>query len=158
MKKTLALIGLFTFFSFPASSNNTGISVNIGQPGFYGQINLGNQGLNPRLIYSNPITAIPSNIGIPQQPIYLHVPPGHAKKWSKHCHQYKACGQPVYFVEEKWYNDAYRTQHHTQNSYSDRHTAKNRNHPQRPNNVRGKQEKTNHHTKNTKRVILKPII
>ena len=57
MKKTLALIGLFTFFSFPASSNNTGISVNIGQPGFYGQINLGNQGLNPRLIYSNPITA-----------------------------------------------------------------------------------------------------
>ena len=77
MKKTLALIGLFTFFSFPASSNNTGISVNIGQPGFYGQINLGNQGLNPRLIYSNPIvhSTIPKIailIDIPQKIIIIH--------------------------------------------------------------------------------------
>jgi hypothetical protein len=35
---------------------------------------------------------------IVQQPLYLHVPPGHAKKWSKHCARYNACGQPVYFV------------------------------------------------------------
>jgi hypothetical protein len=37
----------------------------------------------------------------------LRVPPGHAKHWSKHCHKYGACGQPVYFVEESWYNDVY---------------------------------------------------
>ena len=35
---------------------------------------------------------------VPVQPIYLHVPPGHAKNWRKHCHKYNACGQPVYFV------------------------------------------------------------
>ena len=35
--------------------------------------------------------------GVVVQPIYLHVPPGHAKNWRKHCAHYNACGQPVYF-------------------------------------------------------------
>ena len=35
---------------------------------------------------------------VQQPPLYLHVPPGHAKKWSKHCGRYNACGRPVYFV------------------------------------------------------------
>ena len=26
-------------------------------------------------------------------PIYLHVPPGHAKHWRKYCRQYNACGE-----------------------------------------------------------------
>jgi hypothetical protein len=40
-------------------------------------------------------------------PIYLHVPPGHEKHWSKHCAQYNACGRPVYFVRDEWYNNEY---------------------------------------------------
>ena len=34
-------------------------------------------------------------------------PPGHAKKWSKHCSAYNACNRPVYFVQDSWYNDTY---------------------------------------------------
>ena len=62
------------------------VSISIGQPGFYGRIDLG--------------TLAPP-------PVYLHVPPGHAKNWSKHCHRYQACSQRVYFVQERWYNDVY---------------------------------------------------
>jgi hypothetical protein len=40
-------------------------------------------------------------------PIYLHVPPGHAKDWGKHCGKYDACGRRVYFVEERWYDNVY---------------------------------------------------
>ena len=37
---------------------------------------------------------------VPRSPIYLYVPPGHAKNWGKHCARYNACSQPVYFVQE----------------------------------------------------------
>ena len=40
-------------------------------------------------------------------PLYLHVPPGHAKKWSKHCHKYNACDRPVYFVRSAEYEAGY---------------------------------------------------
>jgi hypothetical protein len=43
----------------------------------------------------------------PVQPIYLHVPPGHAKDWKKHCQKYGACARPVYFVKDDWYNTVY---------------------------------------------------
>jgi hypothetical protein len=49
----------------------------------------------------------PLPVGVVRQPIYLHVPPGHAKDWRKHCSKYNACGQPVYFVQENWYNEVY---------------------------------------------------
>lgn len=41
----------------------------------------------------------------PVQPVYLHVPPGHRKKWKTYCGRYDACGVPVYFVQERWYQD-----------------------------------------------------
>jgi hypothetical protein len=42
-----------------------------------------------------------------RQPIYLHVPPGHAKNWRKHCREYNACGERVYFVQNDWYEREY---------------------------------------------------
>jgi hypothetical protein len=82
-----------------------GVSVNVGEPGFYGQINIGNYP-PPQVIYSQPtvIEAAPAYVG---GPIYLHVPPGHEKHWAKHCAQYNACGRPVYFVRDDWYNNVY---------------------------------------------------
>ena len=41
-------------------------------------------------------------------PVYMHVPPGHAKNWSKHCHKYNACAQPVYFVKSAEYEPGYK--------------------------------------------------
>ena len=46
-------------------------------------------------------------MAVVQRPIYLHVPPGHAKDWRKHCDHYGACAQPVYFVQEDWYERHY---------------------------------------------------
>ena len=41
------------------------------------------------------------------EPVYLRIPPGHEKHWSKHCGEYGACGRPVYFVREDWYQKTY---------------------------------------------------
>lgn len=40
-------------------------------------------------------------------PIYLRVPPGHAKHWRKHCGEYNACGERTCFVRDDWYNREY---------------------------------------------------
>ncbi len=69
-------------------------------PGVYGRIEIGNAP-PPPLIYAQPIVVYRPPVVVQQQPLYLHVPPGHAKKWSKHCDKYNACGQPVYFVKVK---------------------------------------------------------
>ena len=75
-------------------------------PGVYGRIDIGNSPA-PVVIYPQPLIITAPTIGIQQQPIYLHVPPGHAKNWDKHCRRYNACGQPVYFVQDNWYNQQY---------------------------------------------------
>ena len=68
------------------------------QPGIYGRIDIGNAP-PPPLIYAQPIIFQRPAVLVQQAPLYLHVPPGHAKKWSKHCGKYNACGQQVYFVK-----------------------------------------------------------
>ena len=91
----------------PAMAADVGVSVTVGQPGFYGRIDIGTFP-SPRLIYAEPMVIYAPRPGVPvPRPIYLHVPPGHAKDWRKHCSKYNACGQPVYFVQESWYNEVY---------------------------------------------------
>lgn len=87
-----------------AFATDVGVSISIGQPGFYGRIVLGEQP-PPRVIYSAPVVIRP--VRVERSPIYLRVPPGHEKKWSKHCARYNACGQPVYFVQNDWYQNDY---------------------------------------------------
>jgi hypothetical protein len=94
----------------PAFAADVGVSVSIGQPGFYGRIDIGNLP-QPQLVYPQPVLIQPPPVAVVQQPIYLHVPPGHAKHWRKHCAEYNACGQPVYFVQEDWYNNVYARHH-----------------------------------------------
>lgn len=83
---------------------NVDVNINIGQPGYYGRIDIGDFG-RPQLIYSEP-RVIYRNVS-PREPIYLRVPPGHAKNWRKHCGKYNACGERVYFVQDSWYNREY---------------------------------------------------
>jgi hypothetical protein len=90
----------------PAIAADVGVSVQVGEPGFYGRIDIGNFP-QPQLIYPQPVVIQPVPAGVVRQPIYLHVPPGHAKNWRRHCHRYNACGQPVYFVHDGWYNNVY---------------------------------------------------
>ncbi len=83
---------------------SVGVSVSVGQPGFYGQIDIGDAP-RPEVIYAEPMVI--ERTVIPASPIYLHVPPGHAKHWNKHCREYNACGRPVYFVRDGWYSREY---------------------------------------------------
>jgi hypothetical protein len=55
------------------------------------------------------------------QPVYLHVPPGHEKHWSKHCGKYGACGRPVYFVREDWYQTHYVPRYRQQHEHEHEH-------------------------------------
>ncbi|HSO45883.1 MAG TPA: hypothetical protein VLQ47_10225 [Rhodoferax sp.] len=89
-----------------AFAADIGVSVNISQPGFYGRIDVGRVPA-PMLIYPQPIIIEQRPVTLVRQPIYLRVPPGHEKKWDKHCSRYNACGQPVYFVQDGWYRDVY---------------------------------------------------
>jgi hypothetical protein len=105
MKKALFTI-LIVFFAVSAKAADVGVSVSVAQPGFYGRIDIGSFP-QPEIIYARPVVVHPAPVGVVYQPVYMHVPPGHAKHWSKHCSKYNACGHPVYFVKDRWYNDVY---------------------------------------------------
>jgi len=75
----------------PALAADVGVSVQVGEPGFYGRIDIGN--------VPQPPTGLPGAVliqrvpvGAVREPIYLRVPPGHEKNWRKHCRRYDAYG------------------------------------------------------------------
>lgn len=122
---------------------NVDVNINLGQPSYYGRIDIGDYG-RPQLIYSEP-RVIYRDVS-PREPIYLHVPPGHAKNWRKHCHKYNACNQPVYFVQDNWYQreyvPRYQAAHHDRHDYrderrEDRHEDKYEKHEDKHENNRG---------------------
>ena len=123
LRAAVAFAGTFVsaaLFAPVASATDVGVSVQVGQPGFYGRIDIGNAP-RPMLVYPEPILVQPARIAVVRQPIYLHVPPGQAKNWSKHCYKYAACDQPVYFVQDRWYEDVYvpryRSAHRSERHY-----------------------------------------
>jgi hypothetical protein len=77
----------------------------------------------PQLIYSQPTIVQPAPYG--GAPMYVYAPPKHIKHWHKHCRRYGACGTPVYFVQEGWYNRVYAPQyrhhHHDHHRRPHRH-------------------------------------
>ena len=104
--KRFLIVAAFVAATTPALAANVGVSINVGQPGFYGRIDV-RDFPQPQLVYAEPVVIQAVPVNVRSQPIYLHVPPGHAKDWRKHCRHYNACNQRVYFVQEHWYNDVY---------------------------------------------------
>jgi hypothetical protein len=89
----------------PAQAVDVGVSVTISQPGVYGRIDIG-RFPQPQVIVAQPVVIRPvvrAPAAPAMQPVYLWVPPGHQKNWRKHCDRYNACGVPVYFVRDDWY-------------------------------------------------------
>jgi hypothetical protein len=85
-----------------AADVDVGVSIQISQPGVHGRIDIG-RFPQPAVVVAQPVI-----IGRPvprAQPVYMWVPPGRRKHWSRHCAAYRACGVPVYFVEDRWYDD-----------------------------------------------------
>ena len=92
------------------AQTSVGVSIGINQPGLYGRIDIGNYP-QPVVINPQPVIIVRPAVVVQRQPIYLYVPPGHQKKWDKHCYRYNACGQPVYFVQEQWVQERYLQEH-----------------------------------------------
>jgi len=65
-------------------------------PGVYGRVDIGNA--PPALLYQQPMLIAPPAVVVPQQPVYMWVPPEHSRHWRRYCGRYHACGQPVYFL------------------------------------------------------------
>lgn len=101
-----------------AQAADVGVSVSVGQPGFYGRLDVGGYPA-PALLYPQPVMI--QRVPVGRAPLYLRVPPGHAKHWRKHCHSYRACGEQVYFVRDDWYAreyaPRYREQHGNHRGY-----------------------------------------
>src|SRR5574343_106178 len=108
-------------FGATAHAADVGVSVSIGQPGFYGRIDIGGYP-PPALLYPEPVMIQAVPYGRP--PLYLRVPPGHAKQWHKYCYRYHACGERVYFVRDEWYQQeyapVYRERHYGHRDYDRR--------------------------------------
>jgi hypothetical protein len=104
-----------------AAATNVNVSVD-GQvsPGVYGRIEIGNTP-PPVLVYQQPVVIVRQVRPVQAAPIYLHVPPGHARNWSKHCGRYNACGQPVYFVRSVEYEPGYGRKYKHEDRHDDEH-------------------------------------
>jgi hypothetical protein len=107
MKRFLiaAAVAAVTITTFTTTAlAEVGVSINVGQPGFYGQLDP-NGYPQPRVIYRQPkaIGRVPIN----QPPVYMRVPPNQAKNWRKHCRKYNACDERVLFVQDNWYKREY---------------------------------------------------
>ncbi|HEY2685829.1 MAG TPA: hypothetical protein VGI93_20135 [Steroidobacteraceae bacterium] len=89
-----------------AMGAEVGISINVGEPGFFGQLDIGGIPQPPPLVFAQPVVVVRAP-GVTAEPVYLHVPPGHEKHWAKHCAEYHACGRAVYFVRDDWYQREY---------------------------------------------------
>ncbi len=120
MKQCLIALTLATASLAAMANPDVGVSVHVNQPGVYGRIDIGNVPSPPVLVYQQPVIIAQPRVVVQQQPMYLHVPPGHAKNWRKHCRKYQACGQPVYFVREDWYEQQY-VPHHQARVSNDAH-------------------------------------
>jgi hypothetical protein len=106
-----ALVALAGFSNVWAATD-VGVSVQVNQPGVYGRIDIGNTS-RPAVINTAPVVimAPPPPQQQPQQrqvqapePVYMWVPPAHQRNWKRHCREYHACNQPVYFVQDQWYD------------------------------------------------------
>lgn len=106
MNPLIAFAALAIAASTASAQTSVGVSIGINQPGVYGRIDIGNMP-PPPVILPQPVIIQPAPIAVVRQPVYLYVPPGHQKNWAKHCARYAACGQPVYFVQERWVEERY---------------------------------------------------
>ncbi|KQY81655.1 hypothetical protein [Pelomonas sp. Root1444] len=102
--KKIILAATALLLAGAAQATDVGVSVQVGQPGFYGRIDIGNVA-PPPVVVAQPVWVQRRPVHV--EPVYMRIPPGHQKNWAKHCAKYNACGVPVYFVREDWYQERY---------------------------------------------------
>lgn len=112
----LTLAATVVSTALPArAATNIGVTIGINAPGQYGRIDINNYP-QPVLVMQQPIIYAPTPQAVYQRPIYLYVPVAHRANWGRYCGNYRACGQPVYFVQESWVRDEHRREHERHSS------------------------------------------
>jgi len=91
---------------------SVGVNFNVGDPNFYGQVDLEN-GPPPPVMYNTPVVVQPAPPGVYYPPVYLRVPPAYYQNWPQYCSYYNACYQPVFFVQDSWYLRVYSPMYRT---------------------------------------------
>lgn len=98
-------LGAAALSAFPSAASAQ-VSVSVGQPGFYGRLDVGNFAPAPVLYGPRPVV-IASGPVYGAAPIYLRVPRYQRLNWGRYCGAYGACGLPVLFVRDEWYTRTY---------------------------------------------------
>jgi hypothetical protein len=140
MKKTALIapvvmaLGLSLGSATPAMAD-VGVSINIGEPNFFGRIDIGDAP-PPVLRAQRPVIIERGPPGAPVEPIYLHVPLSESRNWRNYCGHYDACGRPVYFVQDTWYRNVYVPHYHAHRQefdqrYHERHDDRHDTHGER---------------------------
>ena len=110
MKKLLAALALISAgYAATTQAADVGFSINIGQPGYYGQLDMGRVG-PPQVVYRQPVV-VERRYWNPA-PMYVRVPQYQYGNWRRYCGGYNACGRPVYFVRDDWYRNVYAPRYH----------------------------------------------
>ncbi|MFA5939864.1 MAG: hypothetical protein WC809_10965 [Sinimarinibacterium sp.] len=113
MKTLMGLIATM-LVAAPTLAADVGVSISIGEPNFYGRIDIGGAP-PPVLVYSQPVVVMQVPQAAP--PIYLRVPPDQSGNWKQYCGAYGACDRPVYFVQDSWYHDVYTPHYRKQHGH-----------------------------------------
>ena len=101
----LALLPATLMLPAAARAADVGISLSVMQPGVYGRIDIGPQ-YRPDVVYAEPVwIQRPHHVYRMPAPVYLYAPPHHVRDWRRYCGGYGACGQPVFFIQERWVRD-----------------------------------------------------
>ena len=116
-----ALAAAVAMSSVPAGAADVGVSVHVSQPGVYGRVDIG-RFPQPQLVVAQPVVVRPMPVVQQVQPVYMWVPPGQRQNWRAHCGAYNACGVPVYFVQDQWYDQHVKP--HGQGKYKEKHKDK----------------------------------
>jgi hypothetical protein len=111
-------LALATLIAAPVFAADVGVSLSIGQPGFYGQLDIGDYP-RPEVINVRPVFIRQGPSREVKEPLYLRVPRGHQRHWGRYCSRYDACGRPVYFVRDDWYSRVYAPRY--RDEHRDRH-------------------------------------
>jgi hypothetical protein len=110
MKKIIVLVLAAVAVGTAMAQPSVGVSIGINQPGVYGRINIGDVP-RPALILPQPVIISQPRVVVERAPIYLYVPVAHQQNWRRYCGRYSACGQPVYFVQDRWVRERYEHEH-----------------------------------------------
>jgi hypothetical protein len=105
MNRSLAALALIAIGSAAPLLAEVSAPVTLGEPEFYGRLELDEGYYRPRVVHDRPVVLDRRFQNM--APIYVRAPRDQYRDWRRHCAKYDACERPVYFVRDEWYTQIY---------------------------------------------------